>query len=105
MGAAVLLTASLELEGFLTLLLSPLDGFLTEPLPLRTRPLVRPSVVVGASVVVVVVVVTGIVVGMEVTGKVVISSSFSTSATSVMLSSAEASSTTSLALQTIQSLF
>jgi hypothetical protein len=98
MGAAVLLIASMELVGFLALVLSPWDGFLTEPLPLRTRPLVRPSVVVGASVVVVVVVVTGSVVGTEVTGKVVISSSFSASTTSVVLSSAEASSTTSLAL-------
>lgn len=91
-GATVLLIASTVLTGFLTLDLSPWDGFLT-------RPLVRPSVVDGASVVVVVVVVvTGIVVGIDVTGKVVISSSFSTSATSVMLSSAAGSSTTSLAL-------
>jgi hypothetical protein len=96
-GAAVLVMVSTVLTGFLVL--PPWAGFLTDPLPLRTRPLVRPSVVVGASVVVVVVVVTGIVVGTDVTGKVVISSSFSASATSsVVLSSAEASSTTSLAL-------
>lgn len=92
-GAAVL--ASTETTGFLVLVL----GFLPGPLPLRMRPLVRLSVVVGASVVVVVVVVTGIVVGTEVTGKVVISSSFSESSTSsVVLSSAKEGSTTSLAL-------